>query len=116
MTSWRRFRSASPNASASVSSTIAWSFTASPSTAIAKPSRLLTGLRLTAVVGLFLVLAPLHIASAKLLRRSFWPPRFLGAVAWLLGTRIRREGADVRPHTLLVANHTSWLDILVLAG
>jgi len=68
------------------------------------------------VVGLFLVLAPLHIASTKLLRRSLWPPRFLGAVAWLLGTRIRREGADVRPHTLLVANHTSWLDILVLAG
>ena len=65
---------------------------------------------------LFLVLAPLHVASTKLLRRSPWPQRFLGAVAWLLGARIRREGANVRPPTLLVANHTSWLDILVLAG
>jgi len=62
------------------------------------------------------VLAPLHIASAQLRRRSPWPPRFLAAVAWLLGARIRREGANVRPPTLLVANHTSWLDILVLAG
>jgi len=29
---------------------------------------------------------------------------------------VRREGAAIGPHTLLVANHTSWLDILVLGG
>jgi 1-acyl-sn-glycerol-3-phosphate acyltransferase len=37
-------------------------------------------------------------------------------VAWLIGARIRVAGAPVRPHTLLVCNHTSWIDILVAAG
>ncbi len=50
------------------------------------------------------------------MRRSAWPPRFLAAAAWILGARLRVVGEPVRPHTLLVANHQSWLDILVLAG
>jgi 1-acyl-sn-glycerol-3-phosphate acyltransferase len=29
---------------------------------------------------------------------------------------VRRQGRPIRPHTLLVANHTSWLDILILGG
>ena len=29
---------------------------------------------------------------------------------------MRVEGAEIRSHTLLIANHTSWLDILVLGG
>ena len=29
---------------------------------------------------------------------------------------MRVSGAAIRPHTLLVANHTSWLDILILCG
>ena len=29
---------------------------------------------------------------------------------------MRRAGAPIRRHTLLVANHTSWLDILILGG
>jgi 1-acyl-sn-glycerol-3-phosphate acyltransferase len=62
------------------------------------------------------VLAPLHIASKLLLRRSPWPRRFLGSAAWIIGARIRVTGAAPRPHSLIVANHTSWLDILVLAG
>ena len=47
---------------------------------------------------------------------SRWPPRFLAAAAWIIGARVRVEGEPVRPHTLLIANHTSWLDILVLAA
>jgi 1-acyl-sn-glycerol-3-phosphate acyltransferase len=50
------------------------------------------------------------------LRRSPWPPRFLGAAAWIIGARVRRDGAAIRRHTLLIANHTSWLDILVLGS
>jgi 1-acyl-sn-glycerol-3-phosphate acyltransferase len=30
--------------------------------------------------------------------------------------RARRSGEAIGPHTLLVANHTSWLDILILGG
>jgi len=60
--------------------------------------------------------APVHIATRLLLGRSPVPPRFLGAVAWLIGVRIRATGSRVAPHTLLVSNHTSWIDILVLAA
>jgi lyso-ornithine lipid O-acyltransferase len=30
--------------------------------------------------------------------------------------RVRLTGAPIRRHTLLIANHTSWLDILILGG
>jgi 1-acyl-sn-glycerol-3-phosphate acyltransferase len=51
-----------------------------------------------------------------MLGRSPWPPRFLAAAAWIAGARVRVEGRKIRPHTLLVSNHVSWLDILVLGG
>ncbi|MFL6751660.1 MAG: lysophospholipid acyltransferase family protein [Sphingomicrobium sp.] len=65
---------------------------------------------------LFLVIAPVHIAARGLFGRSPWPPRFLAAAGWILGIRARVEGAPVGKHTLLVSNHSSWLDILVLGG
>jgi 1-acyl-sn-glycerol-3-phosphate acyltransferase len=68
------------------------------------------------LIGLFAVCAPLHLATRALLRRSNWPPRFLAAAGWIIGARVRREGAPIHPHTLLIGNHTSWLDILVLGG
>jgi len=73
-------------------------------------------LRLAGLAGLFLLCAPLHLATKLLLGRSPWPPRFLGAAAWIIGARVRRQGASIAPHTLLISNHTSWLDILVLGG
>ena len=51
-----------------------------------------------------------------MLGTSRWPRRFLAAVGWLCGARVRVTGDPIRPHTLLVANHTSWLDIPILAG
>jgi lyso-ornithine lipid O-acyltransferase len=72
--------------------------------------------RLAGVVLLFLLVAPVHIVSRRLFGRSPWPPRFLSAAAWLVGVRARVKGARARRHTLLVANHTSWLDILILGG
>jgi 1-acyl-sn-glycerol-3-phosphate acyltransferase len=65
---------------------------------------------------LFCVCAPLHIATKWILGRSPWPPRFLGAAAAVIGARVRRDGPPLRPHTLLIGNHTSWLDILILGG
>jgi 1-acyl-sn-glycerol-3-phosphate acyltransferase len=65
---------------------------------------------------LFALLAPIHILSKLLLRRSPWPQWFLAAAAWIIGARVRVEGTPIDPHTLLIANHTSWLDILVLGG
>ena len=68
------------------------------------------------LVLLFLVCIGPHLLSKALLGRSRWPPRFLAAAAWIVGARARTLGKPLRPHSLLVANHVSWLDILVLAG
>ena len=73
-------------------------------------------LRIAGLVVLFAVGAPIHIATKLLLRRSRWPQRFLAAAAWIISARVKLDGAPVRAHTLLIANHTSWLDILVLGG
>jgi lyso-ornithine lipid O-acyltransferase len=74
------------------------------------------GLRVAGLIVLFAVCAPLHTVSKLILRRSPWPPRFLAASAWIVGTRVALSGAPIRRHSLLVCNHTSWLDILALAG
>ena len=73
-------------------------------------------MRIGGLILLFAVLAPLHIATKLLLGRSPWPRRFLNAAAWIVGCRIHSTRATPRPGSLLVANHTSWLDILVLGG
>jgi len=61
-------------------------------------------------------LAPVHIATKFLRGRSPWPPRFLAVAAWIIGARVTVKGRKVGRHSLIVANHTSWLDILVLGG
>ena len=71
---------------------------------------------MTGLVLWFLVCAPLHLATKLVAGRSPWPRRFLGTAAWIIGARVRVDGPPVRAHTLLIANHTSWLDILILAG
>jgi 1-acyl-sn-glycerol-3-phosphate acyltransferase len=65
---------------------------------------------------LFATLAPIHIISKWVLGRSPWPSRFLSAATWICGVRPRLEGAPLGPHTFVIANHTSWLDILILGG
>ena len=80
------------------------------------PSRLLYGLRLAGLVALFLTYVPPHLLSEWLLGRSSWPPRFLRHAGLIAGIRPRIEGSPLGPHTLVVANHTSWLDILLLGG
>jgi 1-acyl-sn-glycerol-3-phosphate acyltransferase len=87
-------------------------------TATAEPPRLTlrASLRIAGLVGLFAILAPIHIATKLVIGRSPWPRRFLAAAAWIVGARVRVEGKPAQPHTLLVSNHTSWLDILILGG
>ena len=73
-------------------------------------------LRIAALAGLFAVLGPVHVLTKALVGRSPWPCRFLAAAAWIVGARVRMSGAPIAGHTLLVSNHVSWLDILVLGG
>lgn len=65
--------------------------------------------------GWFVVCVIPHLLS-KLTGRSRWPRRFLGGVAWIVGADVRTEGMPARAGNLLIANHVSWLDIMVLAG
>lgn len=81
-----------------------------------EPSRLLFGLRLAGLVGLFLAYVPPHLLSKWTLGRSGWPSRFLRHAGLIAGVRPRIEGPRLEPHTLVIANHTSWLDILLLGG
>lgn len=73
-------------------------------------------LRIAGLVLLFALLAPIHLVTKLVAGQSQWPPRFLAAAAWIAGARVRLEGQTIAPHTLLVSNHVSWLDILVLGG
>ena len=80
------------------------------------PSKLLYGLRLAGLIGLFLTYVPPHLVSKWLLGRSGWPPRFLRHAGLIAGVRPRIEGKPLDPHSFVIANHTSWLDILILGG
>jgi lyso-ornithine lipid O-acyltransferase len=72
--------------------------------------------RIAGLALLFATLAPIHIISKWLLSRSPWPSRFLVIATRICGVRVRIEGARLEPHTFVIANHTSWLDILILGG
>ena len=73
-------------------------------------------MRIAGLILLFLICAPIHLATKLLFRRSRWPARFLAAATWIVGVRVEVAGRPAREHTLFIANHTSWLDILLLGG
>jgi 1-acyl-sn-glycerol-3-phosphate acyltransferase len=72
--------------------------------------------RLAGLVGWLLVCLILHGTWRLFRRRSPWPPRFLGGVARISGVRASFVGSLPRGRVLIVANHCSWLDIMVLGG
>ena len=72
--------------------------------------------RVVGALALFAAIAPIHLMTKALLGRSQWPRRFLAGVSWIFGARMRMDGAPLRPHSLIVANHLSWFDIVVLGG
>ena len=67
------------------------------------------------MVGWFLTCVIPHLLS-KLTGTSRWPRRFLAGVARICGADVRVEGVPAEAGDLLIANHVSWLDIMVLAG
>ncbi len=77
---------------------------------------MLYGLRLAGLIGLFLAYVPPHLVSKWLLGRSAWPPRFLRHAGLIAGVRPKLVGAPLEAHSFVIANHTSWLDILLLGG
>jgi 1-acyl-sn-glycerol-3-phosphate acyltransferase len=73
-------------------------------------------LRVLAMVGALLLCLPLHYLWKLAGRPSPWPRRFLGWVGRIAGVRVRVVGVPLERDVLFLANHLSWLDILVLAG
>jgi lyso-ornithine lipid O-acyltransferase len=72
--------------------------------------------RASMLVALLAALLPLHYLWRLVGARSPWPSRFLGAAAWACGVRKTRVGKLPRRDVFVVANHSSWLDILILGG
>ncbi len=59
---------------------------------------------------------PLHYLWKLLGLRSPWPRRFLGGVGYAAGVRLAVHGSYKRSTTLFVANHATWLDIMIIGG
>lgn len=72
--------------------------------------------RLASIALLIAFYLPLHGAWRLFGRWSPWPTRFLRDAGRAAGIDVRIVGVPVRRDVLIVANHLSWLDILILAG
>ena len=59
---------------------------------------------------------PLHGLWRLFGARSPWPTFFLKVAGRLAGAKVTVKGTPVKQNVLYIANHISWLDILVLAG
>ena len=72
--------------------------------------------RIVQLVVLFLLHLPPHLVARRGGRHSPWPRRFLRRATRVAAVRAEVEGAPLDAHSLVIANHTSWLDILILGG
>ncbi|WP_019831448.1 lysophospholipid acyltransferase family protein [Sphingomonas sp. PR090111-T3T-6A] len=72
--------------------------------------------RIASVALLMLACLPLHGLWRLARLPSPWPRRFLGTAAWIAGAEVRVAGRPLSRDVLYVANHLSWLDILLIGG
>jgi lyso-ornithine lipid O-acyltransferase len=72
--------------------------------------------QIAALAGWLALCLPPHLLTKWLTGDSRWPRRFLAGVAHIVGVRARVEGEKLRSGSFVVANHVSWLDIVVMAG
>ena len=73
-------------------------------------------MRVDALVSWFLICLPLHLLHKLTPGPSPWPRRFLRGATKALGVEVHVEGKPAGAHTLLLPNHVSWLDILIIGG
>ena len=74
----------------------------------------LLAVRLTLMLILLIVCAPLHLVWRAVGAGRWWPRVFLAGVGSIAGLDVRIEGRRVKG-ALLLANHVSWLDIPALS-
>lgn len=73
-------------------------------------------MRILALAAALIVYLVAHGSTRAFRRSSRWPRRFLARVASLSGARVEVRGAPLADDVLFVSNHTSWLDIPIIAG
>ncbi|SFP72500.1 lysophospholipid acyltransferase family protein [Sphingomonas rubra] len=72
-------------------------------------------LRLLALASALILALPIHGLWRLLRLPSPWPRRFLGLCARIVGARVRVVGTPLTRDAVILANHLSWIDILLLA-
>lgn len=90
--------------------------TADASTFSAAPSRWRAYARIARLALLLISYVPPHLIARRGGRQSPWPRRFLVRATHIAGARVELVGQPLTPHSFVIANHTSWLDILILGG
>lgn len=85
---------------------------------IAKPDRVhpRAAARVLLIALTFLAILPSHGVWRLFGLRSPWPRIFTKASRLITGVRVEIVGQPRRSDVLFVANHISWIDILLLAG
>lgn len=89
---------------------------ASRSTAIADLTHPRAWARIAAIAVALILMLPFHLLVRRFTYFSPFSRLFLRFCAWAAGADIKITGAPMRRQVLYIANHVSWLDILVLAG
>lgn len=72
--------------------------------------------RIAALAGATLFCVFAHMVTRAIFRDSRWPRRFLGWIARICGAVVELRGEPLGQNVLFVSNHTSWLDIPIIAG
>jgi lyso-ornithine lipid O-acyltransferase len=89
---------------------------ASPLIARAEKPKARAWVRAAAIAALlFFILVP-HLLWRLFNRQSPFAIWFLRGAGYIAGARVVVVGTPVRRNVLYIANHVSWLDVLVLAG
>lgn len=88
------------------------------SRSIVRPERLhpRAASRISLIVISFAIMLPLHGLWRLFGMRSPWPRHFTRVSRKISGVRVAVVGEPRRRDVLFVANHVSWIDILLLAG
>lgn len=72
--------------------------------------------RVACIAVALILMLPLHGAWRLFARHSPWPRLFLQFAGKTAGADVTMTGTPLTRDVLFIANHVSWLDILVLAG
>lgn len=89
------------------------------SRSIAKSDRLATlrvFLRVAGLLASLLICVPLHGVWRLFGLPSPWPRRCLGSAARICGARVCTIGGPLKRNVVFLSTHSSWLDILTIAG